>query len=78
MKIILDLSEVDDYNIDTIKEWLKMLFEEEISNAKGDIDNNEIWKNGSSNDEEIFSHESNITCNEEYISVLRNALKQLD
>ena len=76
MKIVLDLNDVGDYHVDTIKEWLFELFKNELIESKGAISNEEIWVNGSSDEEDIKRHNDNIECYKEYIDILEDAISQ--
>ena len=48
---------------------------EEIDDVKGTIDNERIWQNGSSSQEEIDMHEQNIADYEAYLEWLESELK---
>lgn len=62
----------------TVKEWLKELYNGAIEDAKGTIANERIWANGANGDEETQMHLDNINLNEEYIAELERLRDDLD
>jgi RecA/RadA recombinase len=61
-----------------IKEWLRDLYDVAIEEAKGTIDNERGWQNGSDTDEDIMMHDENIQRNEEYIEILEQLKADVD
>lgn len=53
-----------------IKEWLCNLFNNEIDEVKGSIENERIWANGSLDDEAINCHGENVERYEKYLEIL--------
>lgn len=62
---------------ETIKEWLKELYIEEIKQEEGTIKNERLWANGCEG-EEAQMHIDNIELHEEYIRHLNTLLYGLD
>lgn len=50
--------------------------EDEIDDIRGTIDNERIWQNGSSSQEEIDMHEQNIADYEAYLEWLEDELRE--
>lgn len=61
---------------ETVKIWLKVLYENEIKEIQGTISNEHLWELGY-NGEEPNPHTENIEVLEEYIEVLKSKLEEL-
>ncbi len=70
----LDLTDVSETTVEIMKNTLQ----HEIEETKGTISNETCWLMGSSTDEEISGHMSNIEVQEEYQKVLQKAFDELD
>lgn len=62
---------------ETVKIWLKVLYENEIKEIQGTISNEHLWELGY-NGEEPNPHTENIEVLEEYIEVLKSKLEELN
>lgn len=62
---------------ETVKIWLESLYEKEIEEAKGTIENESMWELGYAGEEPYNPHTENIETLREYISVLEERLVQL-
>ena len=72
-KLVIDLTNADGLMI----VWLENLFNEELDDTKGTIENEKLWKKGSDTEEQIELHEANIQNLLEYQTLLEDAIKQL-
>lgn len=60
-----------------IKEWLREMYKDAISESEAAIANERIWQKGAETDAAIAMHEQNIQTLEEYIEVLEKKLESL-
>lgn len=61
-----------------IKFWLIGMYDENIEDAKGTIENEKLWAKGSSSKEEKQMHLDNIKVIEEYIEVLEELKENVE
>lgn len=61
---------------ETVKIWLKVLYENEIKEIQGTISNEHLWELGY-NGEEPNPHTENIEVLKEYLEVLKSKLEEL-
>lgn len=61
-----------------IKFWLRAMYDENIEDAKGTIENEKLWEKGSSSKEEKQMHLDNIKVIEEYIEVLEELKEDVE
>ena len=63
---------------ETIRLWLKQLYEEGIEEAKATIANERLWANGMDDEEVAQVHLGNIVQLEEYIQILSDKIAELE
>jgi len=63
---------------ETVKEWLKELYKGAIEEARGTIENERVWANGSPDAETAAMHEQNVELQEEYIAELTKRLAEIE
>lgn len=61
-----------------IKFWLRAMYEENIEDAKGTIENEKLWAKGSSSKEEEQMHLDNIAVIQDYICVLEELRENVE
>lgn len=61
-----------------IKYWLNAMYEENIEDAKGTIENEKLWAKGSSSKENEQMHLDNIAVIQEYITVLEELKENVE